>query len=63
MEFESVLLPVGLRLNEHHFFSQAVRRIGFLGIACPNVIFLKGDRRELRVGAMVPMATNLLRPR
>jgi hypothetical protein len=42
---------VGLRLDEHHFFGQAVRCVGLFGITVPQISFFKRYRRELRIGA------------
>src|SRR5207247_11231945 len=48
---EPVLLAVGLALYEERLLGDAVRRIGLLGIAVPQVLFLEGHGGELRVGA------------
>ena len=42
---------VGLRLNQQHLLRDAVRRVGLLRIASPQVVFAKRYGREFRVGA------------
>ncbi len=46
---EAVLLAVRLRLHQQHLLGQAIRRVGLLGIAVPQVFFLKWNRRELGI--------------
>ena len=48
---KTILLPVSLRLNQHHFFGKSVRSIGFFGVAVPDIIFLERDRREFGISA------------
>ena len=47
----AVLLAVGLRLHQQHLLGDAVGRVGLLGVAVPEVVFLERHRRELRIGA------------
>ena len=47
----AVLRAVRLRLHEQQLLGDAVRRVGLLGIAVPQVVFAERDRRELGVGA------------
>ena len=48
---EAVLLAVRLRLDQQHLLGQAVRRVGLLGIARPQVVFAERHRGELGIGA------------
>ena len=51
---KTVLLAVGLELHEQHLLRQAVRGVGLLRVAVPEVLFTKRDRRKLRIGAHGP---------
>ena len=57
---ESVLLPVGLGLDEHHLLGEAVGGVRLFGIAVPEIVLLEGDRGELRVGADRPEGDELV---
>ncbi len=48
---EAVLGAISLRLDQHHFFGEAVRGVCLLGIAIPKVVFFEGDRGELGIRA------------
>src|SRR6266571_9006431 len=48
---EAILLTIGLRLHEHHFFGQTVRSVCFFRIAVPDIVFFERHRREFRIGA------------
>ena len=50
-EVAAVLLPVGLGLHQEHFFGQAIRGIGFFGVAVPEVVFLEGHGGVFGIGA------------
>ena len=47
----AVLLAVALRQHQHHLLGDAVGRVGFLGIAVPQVFLAERDRGELGIGA------------
>src|SRR5207344_713071 len=49
-----VLIPIRLRLHEQHLLGEPVRRVGLLGIAVPQIVFLERHGRELRIGADGP---------
>ena len=51
---KSVLLPVCLCLHDMHFFGQPVGRIGFFGIARPEILFAKWCWSVLWVRANSP---------
>ena len=51
---KTVLLAVRLPLDQQHLLREAVRRVGFLGIAVPEIILLERNRGELRIGAHRP---------
>jgi hypothetical protein len=51
---EPVLLAVGLCLDEQHLLGDAVRRVGLLGVAVPEVVLVERHRGVLRVGADRP---------
>jgi len=57
---EPVLLAVRLGLDKHHLLGQAVRGVGFLGVAAPEVVFFEGNRGELGVGADRPESDEFL---
>ena len=60
---EAVLLPVGLRLHQQHLLGQAVRRVGLLRVAVPQVVLAERHRRELRDRRRpCPTATNFSTP-
>src|SRR5678815_2602743 len=46
-----ILLPVRLRLHQHHFLGETVRCISLLRKAIPQIIFAKRNWRELRIRA------------
>ena len=48
---EPVLLPVRLPLDEQHLLGQAVRRIGLLGVAAPQIFFAERKRGKFGIGA------------
>lgn len=48
---ESVLLPIGLGLDQHHFLGESIGSIRLFGIAIPEIVFLEGNRGEFRVSA------------
>ena len=48
---EAVLAPVGVGQHEHHLLRQAVRGVGLLRVAVPEVVLPKRRRDELRIGA------------
>ena len=53
-DVEAVLRPIGLALDEQHLLGQAVRGVGLLRVAVPEVVLVERHRRELRVGADRP---------
>src|SRR3990172_8462910 len=48
---ETVLLPIGLGLDEQHLLRQTIGRVGFLWISFPQVHLPEWQRREFWVGA------------
>ncbi len=58
-----VLIAIRLRLHEQHLLREPVWRVGFLRISIPEVIFLEGHRRELRICADGADANELRDPR
>src|SRR5256885_16565061 len=48
---EAVLLPISLRLYQHHLLCQSVRSIRLFGITVPKIVFFERHRREFRVSA------------
>ena len=51
IDVEAVLLPIGLALDEQHLLGEAVRRVGLLRVAVPEVVLAERHGRELRVRA------------
>ena len=47
---KTILLPIRLRLYQHHLLGEAIGGIRLFGITVPEIVLLKGDRREFRVG-------------
>ena len=48
---ETILLPVCLRLHEHHLFCKTIRCIRFFRIADPEILFFERGGSEFRICA------------
>jgi len=48
---EAVFGTIGLGLDEEHFFGEAIRGVGFLGVAIPDIVFFERDGSEFWVRA------------
>ena len=57
---KSKLLPICLALDEKHLLGKPIRRISFLGIAIPEMLFFKGYGSKLWIRADSPDTNELV---
>ena len=62
MRVEAILLPVALRLHQHHLLRESIRRVGFFRIPVPEIVFAERRGREFRISANRPERDKLLAP-
>ena len=59
---KTILLAIGLRLDEQHLLGETVGGVGLLRVAVPQVVFAERHRRVLWVGAHGADGDELLHP-